>query len=264
MTLRNTSHSKMFSVVFRRLGLIMVWMVLILLGLTACGRKPPAPTSTQAPLPTATRSPAQPLTSPLWGLSPLSPPRPLATPTPFPWPTSGLTENSPEVQDYAQKMHVSPQEALRRLQWQDVIDVMDLRLRQAYGDRMAGIYIEHTPTYQVVVQFKGRVPPDARRYVPPELQQVVVFRPQAFSEKELEDARTRAMRWLQGVGLEVEASYVDIRANVAVISVASRSLKGTGLHSKEDIMAYLAQKDPSLAGKVMVVLDQIKIKKLED
>ncbi len=235
----------------------MVGMILVLVGLTACGRKPPASSPPQEPIPTATSSQAQPLTSPLWGLSPLATPRPLATPTPFPWPTSGLTEDSFEVQAYARKMHVSPQEALRRLQWQDVIDVMDLRLRQAYGDRMAGIYIEHTPTYRVVVQFKGRVPPDVRRYVPQPLWDVVVFRPQAFSEKELEDAQSRAVSWLQGLGLEVEAWYVDVQANVAVISVASRSLKGTGLHSKEDIMAYLVQKDPSLAGKVMVVLDQI-------
>lgn len=50
---------------------------------------------------------------------------------------------------------ISFSEAVSRLQWEDDVGVLEMRLAEEQSETFAGLWIEHEPTYRVVVAFTG-------------------------------------------------------------------------------------------------------------
>src|SRR3954467_7928460 len=67
-------------------------------------------------------------------------------------PAEALAQDAAE---YARQHHVEADEALRRLKAQEETVAATDRLRVTYAKRLAGIAIEHEPTYRIVVLLKG-------------------------------------------------------------------------------------------------------------
>lgn len=58
-----------------------------------------------------------------------------------------------DAQQYATDYNVSLEEALRRLRLQDSIGLLDAELAEKERDTFAGLWLEHSPRFQVIVQF---------------------------------------------------------------------------------------------------------------
>ena len=63
-----------------------------------------------------------------------------------------------DAEDYALRHGVSLADAIRRLRAQEESVVATDRLRGAYGERLAGISIQHRPDYRIVVLLSGDTP----------------------------------------------------------------------------------------------------------
>ena len=63
-----------------------------------------------------------------------------------------------ESRFYAKNYGVSEQEALRRLALQKSSYIKIDRLKKHFASRLAGVYIEHLPTYRVVFYLTGDSP----------------------------------------------------------------------------------------------------------
>ena len=62
-----------------------------------------------------------------------------------------------DAQSYAAEVGVSIDEALERLKLQSTIGQLETELRLQEADTFAGMWIEHTPTFEIVVQFTDYV-----------------------------------------------------------------------------------------------------------
>lgn len=81
---------------------------------------------------------------------------PLALPTPsIQTPDEALAQDAGE---YARQVGVPIAEAIRRLHAQEETVPLTDRLQADYGDRLAGLYIEHQPVYRIVVLLTGTEP----------------------------------------------------------------------------------------------------------
>ena len=65
---------------------------------------------------------------------------------------------SQDAGEYAQHYGVPVDEAMRRLRAQEESVATTDRLQDLYGDRLAGVYIEHRPAYRIVVLLTGSEP----------------------------------------------------------------------------------------------------------
>lgn len=59
------------------------------------------------------------------------------------------------AETYASRYNVSYEEALRRLKFQTQVGELDARLTEQEKATFGGLYIEHKPTFRVVVKFTG-------------------------------------------------------------------------------------------------------------
>jgi CheY-like chemotaxis protein len=59
------------------------------------------------------------------------------------------------AETYASRYNVSYEEALRRLKFQTQVGELDARLTEQERATFGGLYIEHKPTFRVVVKFTG-------------------------------------------------------------------------------------------------------------
>ncbi len=69
--------------------------------------------------------------------------------------TEALTEDAVQ---YAARYGVTPDEALRRLRLQQASVAETDLIRSEFASRLAGISIEHTPQYRIVVLLTGNEP----------------------------------------------------------------------------------------------------------
>lgn len=61
-----------------------------------------------------------------------------------------------DVQQYAEEMGVSLDEAMRRFQYMDDIGELNATLNAHEQDTFAGLWVEHQPEFRVIVLFTGR------------------------------------------------------------------------------------------------------------
>jgi hypothetical protein len=154
-------------------------------------------------------------------------------------PAEALAQDAAE---YARQHHVEADEALRRLQAQEATVTATDRLRQTFAKRLAGIAIEHEPTYRIVVVLKGaKAVPDetieaAGMIVP------VVFRTgaPATREKILKAIEKRGDR-LRSAFPDARGMGADPRAGELVLMVGD-----TGKSDEE--LAAMAARASEIAG----------------
>ncbi|MDO6413557.1 hypothetical protein Q4F19_04095 [Sphingomonas sp. BIUV-7] len=87
-------------------------------------------------------------------VAPPAPPASLALPAPTPLETP-VEALAADAREYARAYGVAPAEALRRLEAQEASVTLIDRLASDYGDRLAGVFIEHEPTYRIVIVVTG-------------------------------------------------------------------------------------------------------------
>jgi hypothetical protein len=112
-----------------------------------------------------------------------------------------------DAQEYASDMGVSTDEALHRLQLQDSIGELGAELSTNEVKTFAGLWIEHTPEYRVVVQFthdgEDTIKPYLKQHT--ELADIVEVRTANVSLADLERAQTNASDSVRASGIPADS-----------------------------------------------------------
>ncbi len=139
-----------------------------------------------------------------------------AAPGPAVAPTAAPSANAALQQDaqaMAQALGISVTEAVARLQQQDSIGALGASLEQAEVRTFAGLWIQQTPSYRVVVAFTHDGQQTMRRYVAgTALESVIDVRTAAVTLAELKAEQARAQGLTARLGLD-RNSAIMVQAN---------------------------------------------------
>jgi hypothetical protein len=148
----------------------------------------------------------------------------LITFTIFPFASTSFAQQGDEAlmkdaQAYAAAMGVSLDEAIRRLQLQDEIGSLNAALAVNEADTFAGLWIQHQPTYRVVVQFTR----DGEAVIQPYIEHgplagIVEVRIAHATLNELEAARAQAAQIAHGLSIRA-SSGINVFKNRAELYV---------------------------------------------
>lgn len=124
-----------------------------------------------------------------------------------------------DVEAYAKTYRVSTDEALRRLQLQEVAGTMNARLTEEASDTFAGLYMEHKRRFRVVARFTRAVEQTLARYVRDTgLAGVAEARAAEVSLAALTDQQEAAYRAVRASGTPSSGS-INLRENRVEIYV---------------------------------------------
>ncbi|HYH46304.1 MAG TPA: S1 family peptidase [Thermoanaerobaculia bacterium] len=135
---------------------------------------------------------------------------------------------------YAKTLGVDLDEAVRRLRLQTTVGELDAVLADLERDTFAGLWIEHTPSYRVVVRSTDPAAGERtlRAVRGTALDGLVEVRPATYSLAELETAQESAVQLARQAGDAVE-SEIDVKANWVKVhsrdaAALDRRLRGAG------------------------------------
>ncbi len=128
-----------------------------------------------------------------------------------------------DVESYASEYNVDLDEALRRLQFQDLIGELNAELAAQERDTFAGLWIEHTPEFRVWVRFTRDGEDTIRPYIADgPLADIVEVRGASASLAQLEAAQAALSSVLSD--LEVDVSHgLNVAENRVELFVADRA-----------------------------------------
>ena len=160
-------------------------------------------------------------------------------------PESPPTVVDPVSQSYATSYGVDLSEANRRLALLSKIVDLDARLRAQAGDSYAGLYVEHTPKFRVMVRFIGDAAANLRAVTSDPL-----FESQsaAVTLKSLETAHARVTDLLARLGIDFEGD-VNVRANGVSIFTLNDGTARSALTSLLTAFPFLNLKQVSALPK---------------
>ena len=143
---------------------------------------------------------------------------------PTPGPTVPISEALRfDAEEYAERMGVSVEEAIRRLSLQDPIGDLNAELQQQEAATFAGLWIRHEPEYRVVVAFTRDGKKTLRPYVEgTPLADIIELRKGQFSLVELEAMQAEAMRELDKLDFDVHVS-LSLENNRVEVNVSDRA-----------------------------------------
>lgn len=131
-----------------------------------------------------------------------------------------------DAQAYASETGVSINEALRRLQLQDIAGELDAELTAKEKETFAGLWIEHKPEFQVVVQFTNGseevIKPYLKQY--PEIANFVNVRTGGVSLAELQRIQADLTTYVRALGVPVD-SGINVRMNSVELYVAETDIE---------------------------------------
>ena len=128
-----------------------------------------------------------------------------------------------DAKGYASHVGVSLEEAQRRLELQSLAGDLNAELNDREGRTFAGLWIEHTPRYRIIVQFTQNAQETIALYVhSDELAEVIEVRTADASLAELREAQSEALEAIRAENILVE-SGIDIKANKVKIYVTERN-----------------------------------------
>lgn len=126
-----------------------------------------------------------------------------------------------ESEIYAEHFGVTVDEAVRRFELQDIIGELDAEVTAREAETFAGLWIEHTPEYKVVVLFtryaEETIAPYLQSY--PELAGIIEVRTAEMSLSELRHAQNEASSAIRALGIPLE-SEIDVYTNRVKVYVA--------------------------------------------
>ncbi len=137
-------------------------------------------------------------------------------------PSEEITEN-PLLKDaelYAKLNEVSVEEALIRLDLQDVAGELDAVLTETEADTFAGLWIEHTPEFKVVVLFTKDGDMTIQKYLTEELANITEVRTAEKTLSELINIQTKFSDSLKNLDIAADL-YTDIHENCVKVSIAN-------------------------------------------
>jgi len=130
-----------------------------------------------------------------------------------------------DAQIYASNNNVSTEEALNRFQLQDIAGELDAELSMNETGTFAGLWVEHTPQFRVVVQFTRGGDETIKPYLKqhPELANIVEVRTAKVSLAELQRAQANALSSVRALDIPVE-SGINISGNYVDLYVAKANM----------------------------------------
>lgn len=122
-----------------------------------------------------------------------------------------------DAQWYAFTYKVSLEEALRRLQLQDDIDGLEPALIEQEGETFAGLWIQHTPQFRIVVAFTRNGQETIRPYIEGQpWAEWIEVRPAVVTLAELEAIQDMAVHVLARLGVRADSLIDVVRNHVEV------------------------------------------------
>jgi antitoxin component of RelBE/YafQ-DinJ toxin-antitoxin module len=136
-----------------------------------------------------------------------------------------------DAEQIAKDMGISVEDAIRRLENQDSIGRLGAALEQYEAETFAGLWIQHAPTYRVVVAFTR----DGEETIQPYIEHLpfadlIEVRSVAVNYAELRAIQQEAHQLLDPLGLSV-SSGVNVQQNVVELYVTDRRLFDETLQS---------------------------------
>lgn len=136
-----------------------------------------------------------------------------------------LTENAflQDAQLFAEQRGIELSEALSRLQSQDDVGTLQVKLAEEQAETFAGLWIEHEPTYRIVVAFTRDGEETIQPYIENSpLADKVEVRSAEMSYVELKNLHNQATRLTNELGLPVSSS-IDIQNNVVELYITDQA-----------------------------------------
>ena len=135
-------------------------------------------------------------------------------------------DNTPVAQDakmYAAEYGIDIASAIYRLELQDLAGDLDAKLYEKEAGTFAGLWIQHTPEFRIIVQFTHDGEKTIQPYIENEpLEDYVDIRTAKVSLAELEVAQTTALLKVRNQGIPIE-SGINVFENRVELFVIERS-----------------------------------------
>ncbi len=126
---------------------------------------------------------------------------------------------------YAQQFHVPIAEARQRLQWQVLAGELEEKISDAYPESFSGLWIEHAPSFRVVVLLTEPEPARGKLELMVSqgpLSGKLEVRRAVYGLKTLREQKTQARLTMQRSGIEADID-IDVRANRVVLYTLNSS-----------------------------------------
>ncbi len=125
-----------------------------------------------------------------------------------------------EAARFSKLYNISEDEALHRLTWQAAAGDVVARLREQYQGRLAGLYIEYSPTERIVVRLKGSELISSQSYnVADEWVAVEFVSGAAHTQAELQQAIATNLDTLKAIFSGLQGTHTDPRTGEVVLTV---------------------------------------------
>lgn len=113
---------------------------------------------------------------------------------------------------YASNMGVSLDEAVNRFKLQEIAGNLEAEIYEKETETFAGLWLEHTPKFQLIVQFTRDGDETLKSYIPEELTDITEVRTAKVSLATLEEIQKEVTANVRKLGIEVE-SQVNVFEN---------------------------------------------------
>jgi hypothetical protein len=127
-----------------------------------------------------------------------------------------------DAEMYAKQHGVTVDEAIRRFQLQDYAGVLGAELTSEESDTFAGLWIEHTPEFRIVVQFTRDAAEKIRPYIKENMVDIIEVRAAKTSLVDLQSAQSNVLSSVRSLGILAD-SEIDVRENRVKVYVTDRS-----------------------------------------
>ena len=110
---------------------------------------------------------------------------------------------------YAEHIGVTVEEALRRFEIKDAFRGLQTNLKSNETETFAGLYLQHTPEFRIVVLFTHNGEETIKHYIPEGMDEYVEVRTAEVSYADLQDARNEVSSAFESLGIKSDScTYV--------------------------------------------------------
>ncbi|WP_394751710.1 S1 family peptidase [Crenothrix sp.] len=161
-----------------------------------------------------------------------------------------INESTPgyDTITYALDRGISYEEGSRRFALRNKIENLEEKLTRDNPDTFAGLWLEHTPEFKIVVQFVGEPKKDISTYLSKELTAITEVRQAEVSLADLERVRTEALDAVANEGDIPIESDIDVRKNRVELYVtdenhlrSNRAIQDMGLQFSGNVAVLKVQ-----------------------